>query len=128
MMWKHIAVWIDHREAHIFHVDPGHASETTLTAKLHLHRKHPRGTEGLIEHPEDLKKFFRKVADALLAAEAVLIIEPSTGNQDFLRYIHKHDHNLEAKIIGSETVDHPAYGEMAAYALRYFRHAEFEMI
>lgn len=118
------AVWIDHREAHIFHVDPGNASETTLTAKRHLHRKYPRGTEGPIEHPEYYKKYFREVADALVGAEEVLIIGPSTAKLDFLRYIHKHDHNLEAKIIGVEKVDHPTYGEIAAYALKYFGHAD----
>ena len=49
---------------------------------------------------------------------------PSMAKLDFLRCIHKHDHNLESKIIGVETVDHPAYGEIAAYALKYFRHAD----
>ena len=124
MMSKHMAVWIDYREAHIFHVDPGHASETTLTAKQHLHRKHPRGIEGMEEHPEDAKKYFHDVADELFTAEEVLIVGPSTAKLDFLRYIHKHDHILEPKIIGVETVDHPTDGEIAAYALKYFRRVD----
>ena len=123
-MSKHIAVWIDHREAHIFHVDPGHVSETTLKAKQHLHRKHPRGIEGMEEHPEDAKKYFRDVADELFTAEEVLIVGPSTAKLDFLRYIHQHDHSLEPKIIGVETVDHPTDGEIAAYALKYFRRVD----
>ena len=76
------------------------------------------------EHPEDAKKYFREIADELFTAEEILLVGPSTAKMDFLRYIHTHDPVLEKNIIGVETVDHPTDGQIAAYALKYFRRVD----
>jgi hypothetical protein len=34
--------------------------------------------------------------------------------------VHKHDHALEPKILGVETLDHPTDGQLAAYVRHYF--------
>ncbi|MDP9149261.1 MAG: translational machinery protein [Myxococcota bacterium] len=121
---RHVAVWIDHKEARVFHVSAEGADAVTIRAPhAHVHR-HPRGPEGAHEHPEDAARFFREVARALDGAEEILIVGPSTAKLELVKYLHKHEHALEPKIVGIETVDHPTDGQLVAYVQRYFRAAD----
>jgi stalled ribosome rescue protein Dom34 len=126
--FRHVAVWLDHREARIFHVLAETFSKTTIDApQRHVHR-HPKGQEidknRDKEHPDDIHHFFAEVARALDDAEEVLVVGPSTAKLHFVRYVHRHDHRLEAKIVGLETVDHPSDGQLVAYAKHYFKAAD----
>ncbi len=120
-MSKQVAIWIDHKEARIIHVNPNKVDEMTVTAPQHVHHKHPKGPEGAKEHPDDAKRFFHEVARSLEGAEEILIVGPSTAKLEFIRYVHQHEHALEAKIVGIETVDHPTDGQLVAYARKYFK-------
>jgi hypothetical protein len=37
-----------------------------------------------------------------------------------LRYLREHNHLLEARVVGVETVDHPTDGQLVAHAKKYF--------
>ncbi len=119
-MSKHAVVWIDNKEARIFNLHPDHVDEAHLRAPNHLHHKHPAGAEGAKEHPDDAKRFFHEVARSLDASEEVLVVGPAKAKLELIRYLHKHDHALEAKVVGVETVDHPTDGQLVAYARTYF--------
>jgi stalled ribosome rescue protein Dom34 len=120
-MPNYLAVWIDHKEARIFHLYRDKAEEATITAPLKSsHHKHPKGAGEPKEHPDDAKRFFHEVAQSLEGTEEILIVGPSTAKLDFSRYLHKHDPALEARIVGIETVDHPSDGQLVAYARKYF--------
>ena len=119
-MTTHAAVWIDHKEARIFHFQSTVDGEETVKAPAHHLHKHPRGPEGGKSHPEDDKHYFQQVSKALETSEKVLIVGPSTAKLDLIRYAHKHDHALEARIVAVETVDHPSDRQMIAYAKEYF--------
>ena len=122
---NHVAIWLDHREARVFHLNPDRLDDVTVTAPpSNGHHKHPRGAEGQREHPEDAKRFFHDVARAVEGTEEVLVLGPSTAKLDFIRYVHKHDHALEARIVGIETVDHPTDGQVVAFAKKYFKLAD----
>lgn len=123
-MSKHVAVWIDHREARIFHIDPNHVDEETLKAHRPVHHQHPKGPEGAQAHPEDDRKFFCAVARAIDAAMDILIVGPSTAKLQFIKYVHEHEHALLPKIVGVETVDHPTDGQIVAYAVKYFKKSD----
>jgi stalled ribosome rescue protein Dom34 len=116
---RHVAVWIDHQEARIFHVDDATIDETTVRAPAHHVHRHPKPTAEH-NHPDDAHHFFQAVARALEGAERVLVVGPSTAKLQFIRYAHKHDPKLEPRIVGVETVDHPTDGQLVAYAKRYF--------
>jgi stalled ribosome rescue protein Dom34 len=120
-MNKHAAIWIDHKEARIFHIHPDKTDESTVHAPEHDIHKHPNGAEGIRERPDDAKRFFHEVARSLSGTDSVLIVGPSTAKLEFFRYVHKHDQALEAKIVGIETVDHPTDGQIVAYAKKYFK-------
>jgi stalled ribosome rescue protein Dom34 len=120
-MNKHATVWIDHKEARIFHLHPDRVEEATIQAPPHdIHHKHPKGPEGVKERPDDAKRFFHEVALALSQTDAVLVVGPSTAKLEFFRYVHTHHSALEPKIVGIETVDHPTDGQIVAYAKKYF--------
>jgi stalled ribosome rescue protein Dom34 len=121
IMPKHVAIWIDHKEARVFHIHPDKIDEATVTAPHHVHHKHPKGPEGVKEHPNDAKQFFHEVGQSLEGTEEILVVGPSTAKLEFLRYLHKHDHSLETRIVGIETVDHPTDGQLVAYAKKYFK-------
>ncbi len=120
-MPKHVAIWIDHKEARVLQVAAHEVEEVTIEPAHHLHNKHPRGPEGAKEHPEDAKRFFHEVARALEGADEILVVGPSTAKLELLKYVHKHEHALEPKIVGIETVDHPTDGQLVAYARTYFK-------
>jgi stalled ribosome rescue protein Dom34 len=120
-MTSHLAVWIDHQEARIFHIHRDTTDEHTVTAPLkNTHHRHSKGAGEVKEHPEDAKRFFHEVARSLEGTEGVLVVGPSTAKLDFSRYLHKHEPALEARIVGIETVDHPSDGQIVAYAKNYF--------
>jgi len=129
IMPTHAVVWVDHKEAHVFHVQPataGHVQpepidETAILSPRHLLHRHPKGRGEAKEHPEDAAKFFHEVARSLDGTDAVLIVGPSSAKDEFLNYLQDHDRTLRAKVVGTETVDHPTGREIVAYARRYFK-------
>jgi len=71
----HAVVWIDHKEARIFHVHPEATDETTVLAPQHHVHRHPKGRGEAREHPDDAHRFFGEVARRLDASM------PSTINR-----------------------------------------------
>ncbi len=120
-MSENLAIWIDHKEARICQVSPELADEALITASHHLHNKHPRGPEGVKDHPEDDKRFFHEVAQSLEGSAQILLTGPSTAKLEFLKYVQAHHHALAPKIIGIETADHPTDGQLLAHAKAYFK-------
>jgi len=128
-MPTHAVIWIDHKEARVFHVQPetvGHVQperidETTILSPQHLIHRHPKGRGEAKDHPDDAKRFFHEVARSLDDTDAVLVVGPSSAKLEFLRYVQDHDKKLQARIVGTETVDHPTDREIVDYAKRYFK-------
>jgi len=114
------AVWIDHHEARIFHVDAESFDESMIRSPLrHVHR-HPKGGTAKHNHPDDAHRFFHDVAAELGDAGQILVVGPSTAKLQLLRYLHEHEPLLEQRVVGIETVDHPTDPQIVAYAKRYF--------
>lgn len=115
------AVWLDHQEARILHVDAAGFDEALIAAPTrHVHR-HPPGAAEERTHPADLPRFFGEVAGALRDAEQILVVGPSTAKLQFLRYLHDHEPAIERKVLAVETVDHPSDNQLVAYVKSYFK-------
>jgi stalled ribosome rescue protein Dom34 len=127
-MPAHAVVWIDHKEARVFYVQPetvGHVQpepidETTILSPQHHIHRHPKGRGEARERPDDARRFFHEVARSLDGSDTVLVIGPSSARLEFLKYVQDHDQPLHARIAGSATVDHPTDREIVAYARKYF--------
>ena len=119
-MSKHVVVWLDHQEARIYHLHPDRVDEASLIAPNHHHRKHPRGASEPKAHPDDSMRFFHEIVRSLEDSEEILVTGPAKAKLELIRYLHKHAHALEPRVVGVETVDHPTPGELIAYAKKYF--------
>ena len=117
----HVAVWIDHNEAKVFHLEEDSFSESTIRAPKHHVHKHPKGIAWERSHPADLQKYLHSVAEALEGSNEILVVGPGKAKLEFMRHVHSHHPALEKKVVGIETVDHPTDGEMAKYARAYFK-------
>ncbi len=114
MNTAHAAVWIDHEQAKVFHVDAENFDE----AAIHAHHKHLR------RDPAAADRFFHEVATALASSEKILIVGPGTAKLELIKHVQHHDHAAVAKIIGVETLDHPTDKQLVVYIRKYFFDAE----
>ena len=115
-----IAVWLDHHQAHFFRIDAGSFSLSTLPAAHHHVHRHSDRNAAEPNHPDDMKRFFHDVASAVASADEVLVVGPSTAKLQFVRYLHTNAPEIEARVVGVETSDHPTDTQFAALARRYF--------
>ncbi|CAN5197777.1 hypothetical protein BH10PSE11_BH10PSE11_38510 [soil metagenome] len=108
----HAVIWIDHREARVFHLGGDDVE------RLVLHPEHPeRRVDLKIEDPHYLKA----AMDAISDAGAVLVIGPAHTKTDLVKYVEQHNPKLRSIIAGVETVDHPSDGQIVALAKKHFK-------
>jgi stalled ribosome rescue protein Dom34 len=120
----HAVIWIDHREARVFHFNPTDAETLVLhpnhpTKHIH-HKANSIGSGHAIADNEFLHAVVQSVADA----GAVLITGPGNAKAELVTHIHAHDPQLMKRIAGVETVDHPSDGELIHYARHYLSVAD----
>ncbi len=116
----HVAVWIDHHEAKLFHIDAQSFTEETLRAPKHHVHRHPKGVGWDKAHPADLEKYFHAVAEALGDAGEILISGPAKAKLELMRHLHAHHPAIEKKVVGVESADHPTDGQLVKHARAYF--------
>src|SRR5579862_6527810 len=83
----HAVIWIDHREARVFHFNAHAADEAVIHAShapRHLHSK-AGSTSG--SHVTVEPEFFRDVAAAVGDAREILVVGPSTAKAEFVKYV-----------------------------------------
>ena len=120
MSHYHAVVWIDHREARVFHFNPSEVDRVVLHAEHpNLHIRHHRAI-GSGHEPED-QHFLRQAMEAIADAGIVLILGPAQTKHVLEKFIADHNPALKAKIAAVETVDHPTDGQIVAYARKYFK-------
>ena len=87
-----IAVWLDHHEARVFHVDLEGFDEKTLLAPAHHFHRESR------EASLDDAHFFETIAAALGSADEILVYGPSTAKRQFAHWVDAHAPALAKKI------------------------------
>ena len=117
----HAVVWIDHKEARIFHVHPQEVDESRVLSPQHYFHRHPKGHSEPREHPDDARHFFDDIARGLDGVDSVLIVGPASAKHEFVKFVHEHLQRVASRIVGVETVDHPTGGEIVAHARAYFK-------
>ncbi|HEY6882121.1 MAG TPA: hypothetical protein VI299_29025 [Polyangiales bacterium] len=120
----HAVVWLDQQQARVLSVHPEGFDEATVHAPTHHVHRHPKGPNEAKEHPDDAKRFFHDLSKALAGYGEVLLVGPGPAKLHFVKYVHAHARELEPKIVGVETVDHPTDAQIVAYAKKYFLSAD----
>jgi len=120
----HAVVWIDHREARVFHFNPTEVDKVVLHPDhptKHLH--HKAMSIGSGNAPAD-HEFLHAVAQSIADAGAVLITGPANAKTELVKHIEQHDPKLKKIVAGVETVDHPSDGQLVAFARKYLKVAD----
>lgn len=120
-MSHHCCVWIDHREARIFHIEADRAEEETIREAgpaHHIHRSSDHlglGKEG--PDPE----FLGEVAGALAGETAILIAGPGEARQQFSRFLADKHPQIASRVWDVVAMDHPTDRQIVAAARLAFR-------
>lgn len=112
----HTAVWIDHREARIFHLED--LTTEKLVAHHHVQRHETKDADKT--HPNDALHFFEAVTKAIAESTSILILGPAKTKLELQRHLHKHAPKVEACVVGIESSDHPTDGQILAHARKVF--------
>ena len=120
----HAVIWIDHREARVFHFNP------TDVERLVVHPEHPTRH---IHHKANCigsghaaadQEYLQAVAESVADAGAILITGPANAKTELIKHLHRHSPSRINAIAGVETVDHPSDAELVAHARTYFKAAD----
>ena len=118
----HAVVWIDHKQARIFHFNVEEADKTLV--KDHVVRDiHPR-EKRTGQRVEENKPFFEDVAKAIADAGAILIVGPAQEKDFFAKFLAEKHPAIRTHVEGVEKADHPSDGELLDFARRYARAAD----
>lgn len=117
----HAVIWIDHKEARIFHFNPSDVERMVVhpdNPSRHIHHKANSMGSG---HAAEDQNYLRAATEAISDAGAILIVGPGAEKTELVKYIHSHQPKLMALIAAVETVDHPSDGQIVAHARKYFK-------
>jgi stalled ribosome rescue protein Dom34 len=120
----HAVIWIDHREARVFHFGPADVEQLVLRPDdptRHIHHKANSIGSG---HAAEDHAYLQAVVDAIADAGEVLITGPANAKTELVKHIHRHRPPLMSAVVGVETVDHPSDAQLVAYARKYFKAAD----
>jgi stalled ribosome rescue protein Dom34 len=120
----HAVVWIDHRQARIFHFNADDVKKIVVHPQDSAQRMHHKANSTGSGHASEDQKFLEEVAKAISSAGAILIVGPSNEKNELVKHIkHAHPERM-IKVEGVESIDHPTDGELLAYARRYLKSAD----
>lgn len=117
----HAVVWIDHREARVFHFTKTDVERLILhpdRPTRHIHHKANSIGSG---HAAEDHAYLQAVAESIADAGAVLITGPANEKTELTKYIREHSPKLKSAIVGVETIDHPSDAQLVAYARKHFK-------
>ncbi len=112
-------VWIDRREAKIFHFNATDIDRLVIRphdpARRIRHEANSLGRDG----PED-QEFFERITGAITDARAILITGPESAKSELAVHVMHRHLDLARRIAGVETIDHPGSSALVALARIYF--------
>ena len=118
----HAVVWIDHKQARVFHFNVEEADGTVV--KDHVVRDLRSREKRTGQRTEDNKPFFEDVAKAIADASAILIVGPAQEKDFFAKFLAEKHPAIRAHVEGVEKADHPTDGELLDFARRYVKAAD----
>ena len=118
----HAIVWIDHKQARIFHFNVEEATGTVV--KDHVVRDLRSRAPHTGQRTEENKPFFEDVAKAIADAGAILIVGPAQEKDFFARFLAEKHPAIRTHVEGVEKADHPSDGELLDFARRYVKGAD----
>lgn len=119
----HAVVWIDHRQARVFHFSADDADKIVVHAE-HPVREYKRGEKRTGHRLAEDQHFLEEVTEAVADAEAILVVGPSNEKNELVKHIVRVHPGMMVKVEGVESADHPSDGELVAHARRFAKAAD----
>jgi stalled ribosome rescue protein Dom34 len=116
----HAIVWIDHREAKIFHFSATEVNRAVVHSRGSGQNLHHKANTTGSGHLGVDKDFLQRVTAALTHTGAILITGPAGAKTELRNYIAQHRPDLAQRISGVEALDHPSDGALVALARKFF--------
>jgi stalled ribosome rescue protein Dom34 len=98
--------------------DVDHTTVRSSHPDQHIHHKANSGDSG---HAPVDSEFFKRVAQAIAQAGAILITGPANAKTELVAYIKKAQPQLAERISGVEALDHLSDGALVAFARSFFK-------
>jgi stalled ribosome rescue protein Dom34 len=118
----HAVVWIDHKQARVFHFNVEEADRTVV--RDHIVRDLRAREKGAGHRVEENKPFFEDIAKAIVNAGAILIVGPAQEKDLFAKFLAEKHPAIRTHVEGVEKADHPTDGELLDFARRYVKAAD----
>lgn len=116
----HALVWIDHREAKVFHFDAEHGDEV-IVRNSHAHQNlHHKANSSDSGHVSVDKEYLQRVVAAISTAGAILVVGPGSAKAELRAYVQHVRPDIAARISKVESIDHPTEGQLLAHGRRFF--------
>ncbi len=126
MQHFHAVVWLDHRDAKVFHITYEESDEKIIHAQddsEHQPSGHrDRGKSG--KRPAEDKQFFEGVVKALGKAQEILIMGPAGAKQELAKFIEKHHKEMAGRVMAVEPADHMSDYQIVSHARLFFKKAD----
>jgi stalled ribosome rescue protein Dom34 len=118
----HAVVWIDHKQARIFHFSVDEADRTLIRDHVvrDLHSREKRTGH----RTEENKPFFEDIACAIADAGAILVVGPAQEKDLFAKFLAEKHPTIRAHVEGVEKANHPTDGELLDFARRFVKGAD----
>jgi stalled ribosome rescue protein Dom34 len=117
----HAIVWIDHREAKIFHFNKTDVDKVVVPSHAADHHLHHKANTTGSGHLGIDKEFFDRVIAALTHTGAILITGPANAKTELKNYMLQRRPDLAKRISAVESLDHPTDGALVALARKFFK-------
>jgi stalled ribosome rescue protein Dom34 len=117
----HAIVWIDHREAKIFHFSEDDIDKVVIPSHATGHHLHHKANTTGSGHLGIDKEFFERVITALTHTGAILITGPANAKTELKNYLEQHRPELAKRVSGVEPLDHPSDGQLVSLARKFFK-------
>ena len=117
----HAIVWIDHREAKVFHFNATEVDRMILHPRRptrHIHRNATSIGGGTSLLDDD---YFEQVTEAIANAKTILITGPTSAKSELAAHMARRHPDIARCVVGVETIDHPSDGALIAVARLYFK-------
>jgi stalled ribosome rescue protein Dom34 len=117
----HALVWIDHREAKIFHFNATETERNSVRSPhpdQHIHRKANASGSGRVSADN---VFLKRVTEAISQAGAILITGPANAKLELAAFIKRTQPRVAERVSRVETLDHPGEGELLALGRTFLK-------
>ena len=132
---KNTGIWIDKEKAYIVSIENENETFETVSSNIEHYNIHGGSGTKFKGGPQDvvqdskylerekqqLKQYFKTIANEINDANALVIFGPADTNEKFSQELHKNYKSLSAKIKGVEKADSMTDNQVKAWVRDYFK-------